>query len=289
MQCLHPTRISTVIDGEEKEMFVPCGHCAACRIAKKREWTIRLLHEGIYWDEKAFITLTYNEQSLPVDGGLHKADLQMFFKRLRKHLQGRRIRYFACGEYGDCFGRPHYHAIVFGVGIADREAVQQCWPYGFTKTEGVTLYRYQYVAGYVQKKLTGDYSREVYGALQPPFQLQSQGLGLRYFEDHRDTLLRDMSCRTFRGDRFGLPRYYRKKADGEYDRDLLAMDSQQERRDCLKRHGFDIRDTTPDAVVDAIYLAEGNRDGSGINRSREVAEETMLKKLQMSLERREKR
>ena len=167
--------------------------------------------------------------------------------------------------------------------------VQQCWPHGFVKAEAITLYRYQYVTGYVQKKLSGKYSQEVYGALQPPFQLQSQGLGLRYFEDHRETLLRDMSCQTFRGDRFGLPRYYRKKASGEYDRESLALHSQQRRRDSLKRHGFDVRDSTPDIVVDAIYLAEGNRDGSGINRSREIAEETMLKKLEMSLERREKK
>lgn len=47
---------------------------------------------------------------------LRKYDLQLFFKRLRKHLSkfsDEKVRYFACGEYGPVHFRPHYHFLLF--------------------------------------------------------------------------------------------------------------------------------------------------------------------------------
>ena len=43
---------------------------------------------------------------------LSKDDLQKFFKRLRKNY-GKKVRYFACGEYGPKHYRPHYHLLFF--------------------------------------------------------------------------------------------------------------------------------------------------------------------------------
>jgi hypothetical protein len=43
-----------------------------------------------------------------------KRDLQLFFKRLRKAYPDVKLRYFACGKYGEQFARPHYHVILFG-------------------------------------------------------------------------------------------------------------------------------------------------------------------------------
>ena len=48
-------------------------------------------------------------------------------KRLRKKKganQNQPIRYYQCGEYGDKFGRPHYHAILFNTNFRDREIIQ---------------------------------------------------------------------------------------------------------------------------------------------------------------------
>ena len=289
MQCTSPTRISVLKDGQEIDMFVPCGHCAACRIAKKREWTIRLLNEKSYWKESVFVTLTYNDENLPSDGGLHKEHLQGFFKRLRKCLGAdKRIKYFACGEYGDRHGRAHYHAIIFGCGLGDSDKIAAAWPFGFTKVDLITMYRLQYVCGYVQKKLSGDARKAVYGSKQGPFQLQSQGLGRRYVEDNKRDLLHDGCIETFTGQKFGLPRYYRKVLGDEYDSERACEASFEARKATVRRHGGLAGDDTPSWLVDAEYYRLGMKYDSSLNRSRDVANESRMKKLEMSLERRKR-
>lgn len=290
VQCTSPTRISVLIDGQEKELFVPCGHCAACRIAKKREWTIRLLHEKSYWKKTCFVTLTYNEENLPDDRGLHKEHLQLFFKRLRRSLRdARRIKYFACGEYGDRFNRPHYHVIIFGCDCNDTDIIRTEWPFGFVKVDLVTMYRLQYVTGYVQKKLSGKYEKERYGNLQGPFQLQSQGLGARFALDNADELLDDGCCETWTGAKFGLPRYYRKKLGDRYNRDQAAAASFQARKDTVRRHGGLAESDTPDWLVEQEYYRLGMKEDSSLNRSRDVANTSRLQKLDMSLDRRKRK
>lgn len=215
MNCTSPTRIHAKIDGHDHVLYVPCGQCPACRRQKKFEWTIRLIHEAGYYNEKSFLTLTYADAFLPLDFGLHKRELQLFFKRLRKELSksGRKFKYFACGEYGDRFHRPHYHAILFGVGYSsgDLQAVQRAWPFGFVYLRPVTMFRFQYVAGYVQKKLSKDFAQEVYGELQPPFQLNSVGLGERYCIDNAELLNERGFVQLWSGAKGGIPRYYKQK------------------------------------------------------------------------------
>lgn len=204
----------------------PCGRCIACRINRTSEWTLRLMLEQELWDNSAFITLTYDDEHLPVDEALHKEDLQRFFKRLRKDLdlENRKIKYFACGEYGDLKKRPHYHAIVFGLGLSehDRQLLKDNWrfcaPYLFERNmKGVgtvTPDSMRYVTGYIQKKYTGKLAEEVYQGKQPPFQLQSQGLGLRYFQNIKDKSFDDGYILD-RGHKVPIPRYFKKKYDFE--------------------------------------------------------------------------
>ncbi len=103
---------------------VPWNGCIGCRIARSKEWAIRCMHEASLHQRNAFITLTYNEQSIPYDHGLKKSDFQKFFKRLRKKHYWERLRYYMAGEYGTAtnggLGRPHFHAIVFGWDFPDK-------------------------------------------------------------------------------------------------------------------------------------------------------------------------
>jgi len=191
-------------------MFVPCGKCMSCRVARTREWTVRLYHESGYWSKKSFITLTYDDEHMPEDKGIHKRDLQLWLKRLRKEI-GKEIKYYACGEYGEKFDRPHYHVIAFGVGVGSLDIVQKTWEKGFVKIGTVTKDSIQYVAGYVRKKLSGE-AAEVYKGRQGPFQLQSKAIGLRFALENAEQIKSALGV-TVKGQPAGLPRYYRKKLD----------------------------------------------------------------------------
>ena len=97
---------------------VPCGQCIGCRLEYARVWATRCWHESLMHDQSYFVTLTYDDDHLKTFS-LVPEDLTNFFKRLRNY---KKIRYYACGEYGDKNGRPHYHAIIFGLSLNDLRA-----------------------------------------------------------------------------------------------------------------------------------------------------------------------
>lgn len=189
-------------------MEVPCGKCLSCRIARAREWSLRLMHELASWENAVFLTLTYSDEFMPKDKSIKKHDLQKFFKRLRK--ANHKIRYYACGEYGERYGRPHYHAIIFGL-RADFDFTS-FWPFGICYPGTVTYDSCRYVAQYIDKKYYGDMAHEKYlsKGLSVPFQICSQKLGLAYALSDQDRIKRDLYL-TSRGKKCGIPRYYKKK------------------------------------------------------------------------------
>lgn len=125
----------------------PCGQCSICRVKRRNEWTTRLILESLTSPNPLFITLTYNDENLK---DLNKRDLQLFFKRLRKSIAPRKVRYFACGEYGELYGRPHYHAVVYGDVTAPE--IYQAWQQGIVYVGKAEPASMRYVAGYVIKK-----------------------------------------------------------------------------------------------------------------------------------------
>ena len=170
-------------------------------------------------DDSVFITLTYDDKHLPANASLRKSDLQKFFKRLRKRLGERKIRYFACGEYGDQTQRPHYHAIIFGLSLSsdDKQLVKDSWPFcdwsngsiarnsfGMAEPDSIS-----YVAQYIDKKFSGDLAEEEYVKKnrEPVFKLSSLGLGRDYCDRNSGNIRHYASLR-FRGKDIGLPRYY---------------------------------------------------------------------------------
>lgn len=199
-----------------------------------------------------FVTLTYNEEHVPKDYSLHKKDPVGFFKRLRSYLSysndNRQIKYYCCGEYGDekdptrphkNHGRPHYHAIIFGLSPFNEndcklviEAWQhRCDEFQWDKNRGrrneygigekcaiqnVTPVDIEYVTGYVQKKLSGDLANKTYNGDCPPFAIMSKGLGLDHALQNADRL-RQNGFTYLNGHKLSLPRYYRDKLEIDVD------------------------------------------------------------------------
>ena len=150
---------------------LPCGQCVGCRLERSRQWAIRMMNEADCHTFNSFITLTFDDSSLnkrDVPMSLDKRDFQLFMKRLRKRLDVN-IRYFMCGEYGELYRRPHYHAVIFGYDFPDKvlhkikdgmryytsSLLSDLWPYGFNVVTDVTFDTCAYVARYIMKKHLG--------------------------------------------------------------------------------------------------------------------------------------
>lgn len=213
---------------KNQDIWVPCGRCILCRIQRAREWSTRLTHELCYWSDADFVTLTYDDDHLPKDMSVHKDDAQRWVKRLRKALEDRNVKYYLTGEYGDNFGRPHYHCILYGMDRSDKDKqiIRETWGNGLIHIGTVTYDSCRYVGDYVQKKLYGLRANEYKDqGLEQPFALMSQGLGKRWAEDNVVQILTNQFI-TVHGAKCAIPRYYLK---------ILGVDTEQMTKSDEKR------------------------------------------------------
>lgn len=238
---------------------VPCRQCLLCKIARSREWALRVTHELSCHRSSCFVTLSFNDENLPSDLGVHEVTLVNFLKRLRRGLEPRRIKYYASGEYGSKepeevyfalygrpFGRPHYHAILFGVGIDEHEVrpwrsdlskgfesldgpINKAWEYGDITLGTVTFDSARYVADYVHKRYGGKLVGEIYGDLEQPFQRCSKGIGREWAILNSDRLFQDMGIWR-NGKKIGMPRYYLELLFKKDDNRYILRDMVQEER-----------------------------------------------------------
>lgn len=179
--------------------------------------------------ENSFITLTYNSDHLPEDGSLDKKHFSDFMKRFRKRVMSQhnqQIRFYHCGEYGDKYGRPHYHAIIFGFDFPDKqffknlksgfpvytsELLEKCWPFGYASIGTVTYESAAYVARYCVKKITGKAATDHYQGKQPEYATMSlkPGIGSTWYKRYgNDVHPRDEVIINGRQDH--PPKYYDK-------------------------------------------------------------------------------
>ena len=207
-----------------KFVKIPCGKCIQCRLEYAKSWAARCMLEMEKYDKNSFITLTYDDDSVPrswiehTDNytgevfktrsgdllSLNKKNLQDFFKRLRSHTS-EPVRYFACGEYGESTFRPHYHFISFnyrpddlvfykrtpaGDSLYTSESLSKIWSYGNVIVADATYESACYVARYVMKKAKGVDSGiyDLYG-IDPEFVTMSRkpGIANDFYQKHKDT------------------------------------------------------------------------------------------------------
>lgn len=87
---------------------------------------------------------------------LAKIDVQLFIKRLRKHLNrysNEKIRYYCIGEFGPIHFRPHYHLLLWFDRIETFEKIGVCidrsWKLGRVDYSAAQDKAISYVTGYV--------------------------------------------------------------------------------------------------------------------------------------------
>lgn len=187
---------------EEGEILVPCGQCIGCRLDRSRDWANRCMLELRDHKESVFVTLTYDNDHVPIvtspSGNsvmtLDKRDFQLFIKRLRKSLGEQKIRYYACSEYGPQTYRPHYHAIIFGYCPVDlrpfskspqgyqyyvSDTLTNIWSKGHVLIGEVSWETCAYTARYIASKYLGEMSSfYTEQGIEPPMSFMSRRPGI---------------------------------------------------------------------------------------------------------------
>ena len=228
--------------GDYYKLQLPCGQCIGCRLERSRQWAIRCMHEAQMHKQNCWLTLTYDEEHVP-KRGLNKEDYQNFLKRYRLKAwleEGKKIRYYMCGEYGTENGRPHYHLCIFGHDFTDgyywcntprgdrlyrSPTLEKLWTYGQALIGDLTFDSAGYTARYCTTKVTGSNAEQHYRRvdengeyqLMPEFNAMSlkPGIGTEWYKKYRtDVYPRDYVVVNYHECK--PPKYY----DQLYERDF---------------------------------------------------------------------
>lgn len=248
----------------DKPVEVSCKSCLGCRLDRSREWAVRCVHEASMYERNCFITLTFNDENQGVLQDLDVRDFQLFMKRLRKRF-GAGIRFFACGEYGEKFSRPHHHACLFNFDFPDRvlwqcrnginlyrsAELEKLWEYGFSTVGDVTFESAAYVARYLLKKVLGTAADAHYAGKRPEFTHMSRrpGIARSWYERYKGDCFPDDFV-VYKGRKVGVPKYYGNLYQLEHPEEFEGLK--------LKRRlSIDPVENTPERrAVKAVCLAQ---------------------------------
>lgn len=196
----------------ERKMFspfpFPCGGCMSCRLDNLLLWQARINSEWLKY-RSSFVTFTYDDNHLQY--GVHNAimptlkkeDLSKYLDNVRHKIkrvfqenknldrQTPNYKYFAVGEYGDNFKRPHYHILYMGIDAFQFQQIfRDSWKNGSVKALPLLPGGVRYVVDYMTKRETGELAKTLYEDTyrEKPFILSSPGIGQDFFVQHKDEI-----------------------------------------------------------------------------------------------------
>lgn len=208
----------------------PCGKCPLCLRKRLSNWIFRIEKEQQRSLTTQFITLTYDDNHLPLDMSVNKRDIQLFHKRLRKNRAVNRLwdnyplRYILVSEYGTkSTQRPHYHIIAFN--YPQHKEIEKIWGNGFVSASILTSARIKYTFKYMGKPAHHPEGRK------PNFQLTSQGIGSNYLTpqmvNYHQKSIENCYITKPDGKTMSIPKYYKSKLYGEETQPLVTKYQQQ--------------------------------------------------------------
>lgn len=269
-----------------KWLQIPCGKCIGCRMDYSKQWAARMVEEATLYPNNAFLTLTYNNEHLPYsrtvdtktgelteNHPLVKSHVVKFIKRLREKVErttGAKLRYFACGEYGAKYGRPHYHMAVFnldatqwgdiklignnhqGDALFSSKEIERLWGKGFVTIGELTPQSAAYIARYMLKKQKGPDKKIWYekaGLVQEYTSCSRKpGLGIEWYESNKETVYQNdcvyMPQRNKKPLRVKTPRYYDKLLEKENPEKLKRIKEAREKSQRLQQELKNARTTS---------------------------------------------
>lgn len=210
---------------------------------------MRIMLESETWPGKSyFITLTYSDEHLGSPDLCHK-DWAQFIKDFRaafcqakycdisvprryKRFGKERSRTFKhikqvmCGEYGDNFGRKHFHGILFNHSFSDIQftgdysrrgnpihtsrSLEEVWGRGRVQVEELNWDLALYVGAYITDM--GDDEDVNVGHKKKQYGLFGRGIGLEWLKKYWPDLL-SAGCVMLRDRDYPIPRYFIKKME----------------------------------------------------------------------------
>lgn len=230
---------------------IPCGQCDLCLIENRYSKALRIILESQYYpDSTFFITLTYAPEFMDQEG-LDHGHWQQFMKDFRRvfcqakycNIRDRgtlregkeysttfnKIKQVVAGEYGDQFGRRHFHGILFGHKFLDLQdtgrvskkgfpvftspSLASVWKKGIVQVERISFDLALYVASYVTDKSLDEVDEAPPGA-RPQYGRFGRGIGLRWIEEYWRDVLSIGQVKIFQDGRmreFPVPRYFMEK------------------------------------------------------------------------------
>lgn len=224
---------------------IPCQKCELCRIERRYSRALRIMLEAESWPEAAyFITLTFDQENLG-EPDLDHRDWSQFVKNFRQKFcqaqycnirdrgtknHGRvysktfkEIKQVMCGEYGDTFGRKHFHGIIFnhtfhdiqftghyskkGNPVHTSASLRDVWKKGHVQVEKITFDLALYVGSYITDPMDDEpdkeHKKKQYGRF-------GRGIGLSWIKKYWRDVLISGKVKTLDRE-FPAPRYFLRK------------------------------------------------------------------------------
>lgn len=165
-----------------------------CKMCTRKQNALRKLHDHPNLFARSFASAWESEEE-------RRATV---LEKAQKIYRTKKIRYVYCGEYGEQFGRPHYHMCLFGHDYKDKERVRETadgthytsmelsnvWGKGKCEITDLNFKTAAYVARYVTKKVNGKWGPSHYGQRTPEFLEASRkpGIGGPFYEEFKNEI-----------------------------------------------------------------------------------------------------
>lgn len=192
----------------------------------------------------------YNSNK-PVQYSLRRDDARNFLKRIRSKINylydknkiknvdlcRRDFKVAYTGEYGDLFGRPHYHFVFFGLDYDFcKDIFESCWQNGLIDSLPVKPGCFEYITKYMIKQVHGEQAEQLYDKnnLERPFFCHSLGLGKGLIIDQIDFIKQHNMCYlSFDDNLRPIPIYYRNALNLHRPKNLIAKTNDNMNQACI--------------------------------------------------------